>query len=458
MRPKRKADRHGGPIEEHPEVGYGKTYRLLKSELVRCGKRKRRMLTLERVEDGHTFTMRCDNFCLEGKRPLERFVRQLDVIRSGEFSLVNAEDGELGQGSNKNIQLVRVRDGHRFTMRCDSFCLQGKRPSENFVYQLDVVRSGEFSLVNAEDGELSQGSGKSIHLVRARDGHKFTMRCDTFCLLGCRPRDKLVYQFEVIRNGDFTLANESDSQLGQGSEKNIHLVRVHDGCKFTMRCCKFCSRVCYHCQEMSHCTYAPNTCASCWCIKFPAAALAVNPNAGNKTEILVAAMLEAHLGRVRKEHPTRDTKREDVVLLSTKLAVAVDGMHHFADYQYSANGPMQYCAETQLTDTNKVRWWFEDHPGASYVRIGQRRAWNGYPVNALKPISFDFVSAINYVNQNPDLYRGRVVFLEKMDKETQYAEHRRLLDVEGIEHVTLDPRTIDGPCRILEDKRAIFTQ
>ena len=114
---------------------------------------------------------------------------------------------------------------------------------------------------------------------------------------------------------------------------------------------------------------------------------------------------------------------------------------------------------TQLTDTNKCRWWFEDYPGSSYVRFEQRDGWNGYPVNMEKPISFDFVSAINYIDHHPELYGGKVVFLEKMDKATAYAEHRRLLDVEGIGHVTLDPRTIEyGPYRIVEDKRAILSQ
>lgn len=170
-------------------------------------------------------------------------------------------------------------------------------------------------------------------------------------------------------------------------------------------------------------------------------------------------MLEAHLGRVRKEHPTRDNKREDVVLMSTKLAVAIDGGHHFGDMVYTKGGRVMYCAETQLTDTNKCRWWFEDYPGSSYVRFEQRDGWNGYPVNMEKPISFDFVSAINYIDHHPELYGGKVVFLEKMDKQTKYAEHRRLLDVEGIGHVTMDQSTIDyGPSRIVEDKRAILSQ
>ena len=397
---KRKAEPHDGPIEEHPEVGDRKTYKLLKVESVLVGKRKRRMLTLERVMDNHQFTMRCDNFCLLGSRPPDKLVYQLEVIRNGDFTLINEEDGQLGQGSNKDIKLVRTRDGHQFTMRCDDFCLLGSRPPENLVYQLDVIRNGDFTLVNKEDGQLGQGSNKDIKLVRTRDQKLVTERCNMFC-----------------------------------------------------------SRICFHCLEMSHCTYAVNTCASCWCIKFPGAALAVSPHVGNKTEILVAAMLEAHLGRVRKEHPTRDDKREDVVLMSTKLAVAIDGGHHFGDKVYTEGGRVMYCAEVQLIDTNKCRWWFEDYPGSSYVRFVQRAGWNGYPVNTLKPISFDFVSAINYIDHHPELYGGNVVFLEKMDKATAYAEHRRLLDVEGIGHVTLDPRTIEyGPYRIVEDKRAILSQ
>ena len=398
MGTKRKAEAYAGPIEEHPEVGDGKAYKLLKSELVLFGKNKRRMLTLERVEDNHQFTIRCDSFCLQGKRPPESLVYQLDVIRNGEFTLIDESESQLGQGSGKDIKLVRTRDNHQFTVRCDSFCLQGKRPPEKLVYQLDV-----------------------------------------------------------IRNGDFTLIDESDSQLGQGSMEYIKLVRTYDQRLVTDRCDVFCSRICFHCLGMSHCTYAPNTCASCWGIKFPGAALAVSQHMGNKTEILVAAMLEAHLGRVRKEFPTRDNKREDVVLQSTKLCVAIDGGHHFGDTMYSDK--MVYCDKVQLTDTNKCRWWFEDYPGSSYVRFEQRDAWNGYPVNMEKPIAFDFVSATNYINQHPELYADTVVFLEKMDKPTKYAEHRRLLEVEGIKHVTLDPRTIDyGPSHISKDKRAILSQ
>ena len=452
---KRKADRHDGPIESHPEVGDDKPYKIVKSELVLIGKNKRRMVTLTRMADNHPFTMRCDHFCA-GTRPPDKFVYQLECIVSGEFTLVNVEDAQLGQGNGKKIKLVRTRDNHEFAMRCDNFCLQGNRPPAKFVYQLECIVSGEFTVVNDEDAQLGQGSGKKIKLVRTRDNHPFTMRCDDFCA-GHRPPDKFAYQLECIVSGEFTLVNEKDAQLGQGSNKKIKLVRTHDERHITERCDKFCSRVCFHCLEMSHCTYAPNTCASCWCVQYPGAALAVTPAEGNKTEILVAAMLEAHLGRVRKEHPTRDQKREDAVLMSTMLGVAIDGAHHFVDTDYGSG--LISSVEVQRADTDKCRWWLADHPGASYVRMPQRPAWRGYPVNQLKPISFDFVNAIHYVNQNPELYGGKVIFLEKTDRSTLYGEHRRLLDVESIEHVTLDPSTIDyGPNRITEDKRAILSQ
>ena len=517
MSTKRKAEAFTGSIEDHPEVGDGKLYKFLKSDIVLWGKRKHTTVALERMEDNHQFTMNYDTFC-RGARPTDKLVCKLDVICSGEFTLVHDEDGQLGQGSHKKIELVRTRDGHRFTVNCGNFCRLGARPWEKLVYQLDVIRSGEFSLVNNEDGQLGQGAGKKIRLVRTRDGHKFTMSCGKFCMRGNRPPDKLVYQLEVIGSGEFTLVKNEDGQLGQGSNKKIELIRTRDGHQFimlcksfcqgvrppdklvyqlhaiksgwftlvhkddgnlgqssmkrinlvrthdqkpmTVHCATFCRGICFHCLAMmTPCTYAPNTCASCWCIKFPGASLAVSRNAGNKTEILVAAMLEAHLGRVRKEHPTRDKKREDVVLLSTNLAVAIDGIHHFNDHQYTVNESIKPCAVTQQTDTNKTRWWLEGHPGSSYVRFKQDDGWIGYPVNLLKPISFDFVNATNYINQRPELYGGKVVFLEKMDKKSYYMEHRRLLDVEGIGHVTLDPRTIDyGPYRIVEDKRFILSK
>jgi hypothetical protein len=456
MSQKRKADRHDGPIETHPEIGDDKAYKHVKSELVLIGKKKRRMVTLVRVADNHEFTMRCDDFCLQGNRPPEKFVYQLEGIVNGEFTVVNDEDAHLGQGSHKKITLVRTRDNHPFTMRCDHFCA-GKRPPDKLVYQLECIVNGEFTVVNDEDAHLGQGSNKKITLVRTRDNHEFTMRCDGFCLQGNRPPEKFVYQLECIVNGEFTVANDADAQLGQGSGKKITLVRTRDQHHITERCDLFCSRICFHCLEMSHCTYAQNTCASCWCVQYPGAALAVTPAEGNKTEILVAAMLEAHLGRVRKEHPTRGQKREDVVLMSTMLCVAIDGAHHFVDTYYGST--LMMCSEVQHGDTDKCRWWLADHPGSSYVRMPQRAAWRGYPVNQLKPISFDFVNAVNHVNRKSDLYCGKVVFLEKMDRPTLYAEHRRMLDVEKIEHVTLDPRTIEyGLIRIAEDKRTLLSQ
>ena len=423
----------------------------------RLGQGSNQKIELVRMRDGHQFTMKCANFC-RGCRPPEKLLYQLDVVKSGEFTLVEKSDGELAQGTHKKIELVRMRDGHQFTMKCSNFCT-GCRPPEKLLHQLDVVKSGEFTLVDKSDGELGQGSHKKIELVRTRDGHQFTIQCSRF-FSGQRPPEKLVYQLSVISSKKFKLVNESDGQLGQGSRKHIELVRTCDQLPVTVRCDAFCSCLCFHCLDMiSQCTYAPNTCASCWCIKFPGAALAASNIVGHKTEILVAAMLEAHLGRVRKEHPTRDKKREDVVLLSTNLAIAIDGVHHFKDFMYAGNNHINSCAVKQSMDTNKTRWWLEDHPDSSYVRFRQDDCWKGYPVNVSKPITFDFVSATNYINQRPEQYGGKVVFLEKMDKKSCYMEHRRLLDVDGIRHVTLDPRTIPdyGPYRIVEDKRYILS-
>ena len=192
MSTKRKAEASTGPVEERPEVGDGKLYKLVKSESVLIGKQKHTTVTLERMEDDHQFTMYCGNSRQVGRRP-GKLVHQLDVIASGEFTIVNESDGKLGQGSNKKIELVRTRDGHHFTMNCSNFCGHGHRPPEKLVYQSDNIRSGEFTLVNDEDGRLGQGSGKKIELVRTRDGHSFTMSCSNFCGRGRRPPDKLLY-------------------------------------------------------------------------------------------------------------------------------------------------------------------------------------------------------------------------------------------------------------------------
>ena len=108
MSRKRRADCHDGPIETHPEVGDGKAYQLVKSKPVLVGKNKRRMVTLVRVADNHEFTMRCDTFCLQGSRPPDKLVYQLECIVNGEFTVVNDEDAQLGQGNGKKIKLVRT--------------------------------------------------------------------------------------------------------------------------------------------------------------------------------------------------------------------------------------------------------------------------------------------------------------------------------------------------------------
>ena len=241
MSTKRKAEASTGPVEERPEVGDGKLYKLVKSESVLIGKQKHTTVTLERMEDDHQFTMYCGNSRQVGRRP-GKLVHQLDVIVSGEFTIANESDGQLGQGSNKKIELVRTRDGQRFTMICRNFCVCGHRPPEKLVHQLDVIASGEFTIVNESDGKLGQGSNKKIELVRTRDGHHFTMNCSNFCGHGHRPPEKLVYQSDNIRSGEFTLVNDEDGRLGQGSGKKIELVRTRDGHSFTMSCSNFCGR------------------------------------------------------------------------------------------------------------------------------------------------------------------------------------------------------------------------
>lgn len=287
------------------------------------------------------------------------------------------------------------------------------------------------------------------------------MQCQTFCA-GSRPPEKLLYQYAPIKDNEFSVIDKDDLQLGQGSGKKIELVRTRDNYSFTMRCKDFCRHLCWSCFEFTGGTYGNNLCASCWGLQHPGAALAVSAHVGNKTEILVAAMLRAHFEettRVCREFRTRNSKREDVVLLSSltalTVAIAIDGGHHFRDKIYQ-NGVDVRCADVQRTDTDKVAWWFADHPGCAYVRMLQACAWEGYPVNTAKPIRFDFVKVIMYIWMHSDKFANTVVFLEYEHRATLYDEHRRLLDEKDIKHVTLDPRTVSGPD--LPDKRNILAQ
>ena len=183
------------------------------------------------------------------------------------------------------------------THRCAAICLQDSRPPNRkpakrkpFVRQLDVIESGEYLLVKEEDGRLPQGSNKDIQLIRARDGHEFSMRCANFCLKGRRPSEKFVYQHPAIESRDYALMNKDDSRLPQGSDKNIKLIRACDGHEFSMRCADFSSRVCFCCLGFSDCTYAPNLCAMCWFIKNPISLFAIGHQKSiPKTEIWLAS-------------------------------------------------------------------------------------------------------------------------------------------------------------------------
>ena len=79
-------------------------------------------------------------------------------------------------------------------------------------------------------------------------------------------------------------------------------------------------------------------------------------------------MLNAQVGKVRKEHKTRLNKREDFVLTDTKLAVAIDGAHHFKDHHYGGNRSVN-ARPTKLCDTQRTDIDEEDgklpHPGVA---------------------------------------------------------------------------------------------
>jgi hypothetical protein len=401
--------------------------------------------------------MRVDDLNV-GKRPRSKFLFQYEAIVSGEFTVANKEHLKLGKGSHVDVDLLRTSDGHPFKMRCDLFCA-GQRPPDSFLYQYDAIKNGEFTVVHKDHLQLGQGSHVDVDFVRNADNYPFTMRCDHFCS-GQPPRAFFLYQFKPIVLGQFKVSNEKDSKLTGGANKQIEFERASTGEKFPMRIDQFCSRLCFQCLGFSHCTYEANLCASCWCIKNPGSALSFAANEGNKTEILVSALMQAHFGDVRREYETRDKKREDVVLLSKMLVVAVDGAHHFFNTSYPGDyGRLTFCDDIQKMDVQKIKWWFEDHRGSTYVRMEQRDTWRGYPVSQDKPINFDFVNALHFIMNRPLLYADTVVFLE-ISERPHYDPHRRLLDAAGIKHATLDPRKIEftggSDTKITEDKRHIF--
>lgn len=131
LQPRGKAVSHDGTIETHPEIGPGRAFELIKMELVQDEQRKlkRSFLTLLRVADTHVFTIRWNDFRL-GRRLPDRLLYQLPAIVSGEFLLANLADGQLGQGSRKDIELIRAHDGHRFSQRCYVFCRGQRSPDK----------------------------------------------------------------------------------------------------------------------------------------------------------------------------------------------------------------------------------------------------------------------------------------------------------------------------------------
>ena len=125
-------------------------------------------------------------------------------------------------------------------------------------------------------------------------------------------------------------------------------------------------------------------------------------------------MINVFLGHVKREVQTVDNKREDVVLMDSHIALAIDGPHHFVDHSYRSDGSFPIsCAEVQATDLLKCQYWLSQYLESSYIRMPQDQAWYGYPVNPSKDITFDFVNATKYVIDHPQDFGGKVVFFEK---------------------------------------------
>jgi len=126
----------------------------------------------------------------------------------------------------------------------------------------------------------------------------------------------------------------------------------------------------------------------------------------------------------------------------------IDGKTHFLDWPELGT----IASDVRTKDLQKMLDAFSKHGDLPYIRLHQASTWNGYPVSAEFPITFDAPSAIKHVM---DLYKGQKVciFIEPAGC-TDYAAHKADCDANGIRWVSIDARECPG---IVPDARtAIF--
>jgi len=172
------AAKWGGSIEDHPEIGNDpqRPYALISRE-------KGSLLNLLRKSDGHIFRARINHF-LNGTRPPLRLLYQNEAVAGGEYRVVREDDLQLSQGSGKKVDFVRCADDYPFTMVCGSFCA-GHRPPSQILRDLSPIKDGRIKLVNPEDGLLGQGSNRVIEVRRPDSAESFTIPVYSLCSSLC---------------------------------------------------------------------------------------------------------------------------------------------------------------------------------------------------------------------------------------------------------------------------------
>ena len=377
-------------------------------------------------------------------------------------------DGKLSCGSHEKVNLIY--EGEVYEMYVFRFCA-GHRPlaanSGTLMTYLEESADGwslmtyleesadGWSLADEMDGKLSRGSNKKVNLIFKSEVYEVAVY--SFCT-GRRPpaaksgKIKTLVQFT---SGAFIFKTEDDGELPMHSTKEITIVFTKTGVEYTYEPQLISKGLCVGCCLTHSSSYSAIECANCWSINHPTAALAGDARNKNKSEIHCGVMLKAHadvFGEFVREHPILGNKRLDFVLLKTNTVIEPDGMQHFSVVPEWPNSDPDKICETDIAKTVEH---FRIHPDSAVVRVFQPAMMPGYPVNTKKPITFDYISAINYIENTP-AHNGVVTFIEPAGN-TLYDKHKADYTAKGIAYISIDPNTFDFGNHKLPDKRYAFS-
>ena len=104
----------------------------------------------------------------------------------------------------------------------------------------------------------------------------------------------------------------------------------------------------------------------------------------------------------------------------------------------------------KVLKTHKMVLALRNDPTATFVRVFQTDVWSGTPVNAEKPITFDWMSVIVAATSSArdGGLRGAAVFV---GDGARYAAHRAAMEAHGFHTVVLRPSDVAG----VPDLRAV---